>query len=154
MRIMLSDLRRVATALLGLGLGALFALPAQAGFTPLSGPVLSSTAAPPNVVILFDNSSSMVLNRIEGDTRLSIAREAAKAVIRDNRDVRFGLFVFRDTEVSGNRINAPGGRLLVEVGDISPQSSAGEQRFHALESALDGINPSTRSSAYTYTPLA
>lgn len=60
---------------MGAVLTLLLALPAQAGFTPLSGPVLSASAVPPNVVMVFDNSSSMVINRINGETRLNIARE-------------------------------------------------------------------------------
>src|SRR5690606_35102939 len=100
-----------AGQLAGLALGMAVACSAEA-FTPLSGPVLSASSVSPNVVMLFDSSSSMVLNRIDGDTRLNIAREAAKDVINDNRDVRFGLFIFR----SGS--NAPGGLLRVPVGSI------------------------------------
>tara|TARA_R110002020_G_scaffold358881_1_gene571565 strand:+ start:20080 stop:23151 length:3072 start_codon:yes stop_codon:yes gene_type:complete len=146
--------RKIWAGSMGAVLTLLLALPAQAGFTPLSGPVLSASAVPPNVVMVFDNSSSMVINRINGETRLNIAREVAKEVISNNRSVRFGLFSFRDTEGAGANRNAPGGRLLVEVGDISSDSSLGNARFDALISELDAINPSTHASAYTYTPLA
>ena len=144
----------VRTRVCGVVLGVLVALPAQAGFTPFGGPLLSASGVPPNVVMVFDNSSSMVINRIDGETRLDIARQAAKEVIGNNRHVNFGLFAFRDTEGRGDRRNASGGKLLVEVGDISAQNSAGVDRFNSLNSQLDALRPSTRSSAYTYTPLA
>lgn len=137
----------------GLLLGLATVLPAQA-FAPLSGPVLASTSVPPNVVMLFDNSSSMVLNRITGETRLNIAREAAKEVIADNRNVRFGLFSFRARAGSGqNADEAPGGQLLVSVGSISPNTTDGVTRFNNLNSALNAINPPSRSP-YNWTPLA
>ncbi|WP_150304153.1 PilC/PilY family type IV pilus protein [Pseudomonas saliphila] len=117
-------------------------------FTPLSGPVLSASSVPPNVVMLFDSSSSMVINQIDGDTRLNIAREAAKDVISDNRDVRFGLFTFR----SGT--GAPGGLLRVPVGSIAMDTAAGESRFSDLNAALDGVNPGRSGSELTWTPLA
>ncbi|WP_022961214.1 PilC/PilY family type IV pilus protein [Halopseudomonas pelagia] len=140
--------------LCGAALGIALALPAQASFNPLSGPILAASAVAPNVVMVFDNSSSMVVNRIDGETRLQIAREVAKEVISNNRDVRFGLFSFRETEGNGTSRNAPGGQLLVEVGDISPASSAGIARFNALNRQLDAIDPSPHAPSYTYTPLA
>lgn len=155
MSIMRSDLAYgLRTAVCGTVLGMLVALPAQAGFNPLSGPLLSAPAVPPNVVMVFDNSSSMVINRIDGATRLDIARQAAKEVIGNNRHVNFGLFAFRPTEGRGEWRNAPGGQLLVELGDVSPDSSAGIDRFNALNSQLDALSPSDNPSSYTYTPLA
>ncbi|QJD60327.1 pilus assembly protein [Pseudomonas sp. gcc21] len=139
--------RTGAGQLAGFALGMAVACSAEA-FTPLSGPVLSASSVSPNVVMLFDSSSSMVLNRIDGDTRLNIAREAAKDVINDNRDVRFGLFTFR----SGT--NAPGGLLRVPVGSIVQGTTAGETRFEALNDALDEVNPGTGGSGLTWTPLA
>lgn len=140
--------------LCGAALGLAVALPAQASFNPLSGPILATSAAPPNVLMLFDNSSSMVINHLDGETRLQIAREVAKEVISRHREVRFGLFGFRATEGYGASRNAPGGQLLVEVGDISAASSAGIARFNALNTQLDALDPSTDAASYTYTPLA
>lgn len=133
---------RLASFSLGMTLSC-----SASAFTPLSGPVLSASSVPPNVVMLFDSSSSMVINQVDGDTRLNVAREAAKDVINSNRDVRFGLFTFR----SG--AGAPGGLLRVPVGSISAQTSAGESRFDSLNAALDAVNPGT-GSALTWTPLA
>lgn len=137
----------------GLLISLFVMLPAHGAFNPLSGPTLSAPAVAPNVVMLFDNSSSMVLNKVGSETRLEIARDVAKDVIANNRNVRFGLFGFRDTVFPRSGRDAPGGKLLVEVGDISAGSAAGVARFNALISRLDRINPST-TSPYTYTPLA
>ncbi|QIB50898.1 pilus assembly protein [Pseudomonas sp. OIL-1] len=139
--------RTGAGRLASFALGMTLACSANA-FTPLSGPVLSASSVSPNVVMLFDSSSSMVMNRIDGDTRLNIARDAAKDVISDNRDVRFGLFTFR----SGT--NAPGGLLRVPVGSIAAGTATGESRFNAINSALDDINPGSGRSGLTWTPLA
>lgn len=143
-----------ASVLLGVFMGSGFSASAEA-FAPLSGPVLSNTAVPPNVVMLFDNSSSMVLNSVPGSraTRLEVARAAAKQLIADNRGVRFGLFAFRDTQGAGSNRDAPGGRLLVEVGAIGRQTEGGSERFAALQTELDNMSPSA-SGNYTYTPLA
>lgn len=143
-----------ASVLLGGCLSAGFCASAEA-FSPLSGPVLSNTAVPPNVVMLFDNSSSMVLNSVSGSsaTRLDVARAAAKQLIADNRQVRFGLFAFRDTQGHGASRDAPGGQLLVEVGSIAEQSQGGPERFDALYAELDRMAPRA-SGNYTYTPLA
>ncbi|MFO7704883.1 MAG: PilC/PilY family type IV pilus protein [Halopseudomonas sp.] len=140
--------------LCGVALGCALALPAQASFNPLSGPILAASAAPPNVLMLFDNSSSMAINHIDGETRLQIAREVAKEVISRHREVRFGLSGFRATEGYGASRNAPGGQLLVEVGNIGAGTSAGIVRFNALNSQLDALDPSTDAAAYTYTPVA
>lgn len=137
----------------GMLAGLCLALPAQAAFNPLSGPILSAPAIAPNVLMLFDNSSSMVLNRVGNETRLTIARDVAKDVIANNRHVRFGLFGFRDTVGSGAGRDAPGGELLVEAGDIAPGTAAGITRFNALINRLDNISPRA-SAPYTYTPLA
>ncbi len=154
MCIMRSERRPLMPGLVSGMLAALcFSLPAQAAFNPLSGPILSAPAVAPNVLMLFDNSSSMVLNRVGSETRLKIARDVAKDVITDNRNVRFGLFGFRDTVGSGMSRDAPGGELLVEVGDIAPGTAAGTARFNALLTRLDNIKPSA-SAPYTYTPLA
>ncbi|UAW97905.1 pilus assembly protein [Halopseudomonas nanhaiensis] len=128
---------------------------ATQAFAPLSGPVLSSPAVAPNVVMLFDNSSSMVLNRVQGSdrTRLDVARQAAQDAISSNRNVRFGLFLFRDTLGSGSRRDAPGGELAVEVGSIAPGEAGSEERFARIQAALDAVAPSD-SGNFTYTPLA
>ncbi|HDZ55937.1 MAG TPA: pilus assembly protein [Pseudomonas xinjiangensis] len=144
---------RLIAGLAGVTLGLFSALSAHA-FAPLSGPVLASTGVPPNVVMLFDNSSSMVLYEIDGKTRLDIARDAAKDVIAANRNVRFGLFVFRDTVGSRWNRDAPGGRLERTVGSISSESVEDRQRFDELNAALDALEPSSNPANYTYTPLA
>lgn len=143
-----SDLQRISGILAGLVLGLCAALPAQA-FTPFSGPILSASLVAPNVVLLFGNSSSMVLNQIDGETRLDIAREATKTAIANNRHLRFGLFSFREPTL-GDR--GPGGVLLVEAGSIAADSAEGIARFNALNQALDGLSPDTQN--LTRTPLA
>ncbi len=124
-------------------------------FSPLSGPILANTAVPPNVVMLFDNSSSMVLNRVPGtgQTRLDVARQAAQELISSNRNVRFGLFLFRETQGFGRNRDAPGGRLAVEVGSVAAGEEAGEERFARIQSTLAAAAPSTAENR-TYTPLA
>ncbi|GGD11444.1 PilC/PilY family type IV pilus protein [Halopseudomonas salina] len=154
MCIIRSEPRRLVSGIVsGVFAGIFLALPAQAAFNPLSGPILSAPAVAPNVLMLFDNSSSMVLNRVGNETRLTIARDVAKDVIINNRQVRFGLFGFRDTVGSGAARDAPGGELLVEVGDIAPGTASGAARFTTLINRLDNINPRA-SAPYTYTPLA
>lgn len=143
------DMRRWPAAMAGLALGLFAAVPAQA-FAPLSGPILTALAVPPNVLVLFDNSSSMVLNAIGNETRLDIARDVTKDVIAANRGVRFGLFSFRQSLPNDS---GPGGQLLVEAGSVDIHSADGIARFDALNRALDGLNPSTRGSL-TWTPLA
>lgn len=145
--------RRLTGLGAGLLLGLATTLPAQA-FVPLSGPVLASTSVPPNVVILFDNSSSMVGAGNSQPWRLEVARDVTKEVIADNRNVRFGLFSFRARTGSGqNADEAPGGQLLVSVGSISPDTTDGVTRFNNLNSALNAIDPPSRSP-YSWTPLA
>ena len=141
------DARRLRGMVGGLVLGLLTALPAQS-FSPLSGPVLSASAVAPNVLVLFDNSSSMVLNSIDGETRLDIAREVTKEVIATNRDLRFGLFTFRQT-IGNDR--GPGGLLRVEAGNIA--AGPGDARFNQLNQALDALSPNTYGNL-TWTPLA
>lgn len=144
---------RITGICLGALAGLFVALPAQAAFNPLSGPTLSGPAVAPNVVMLFDNSSSMVLNSVGNETRLTIARDVAKELITNNRSVRFGLFGFRESVVQAGVQDAPGGELRVEVGDISADTAAGAARFNSLISSLDAINPPS-AAPYTYTPLA
>ena len=93
----------------------------------------------PNVLILFDNSSSMVLSSIDGETRLAIAKDAVKGLINDpnNQNVRFGLMVFNSSR--------EGGYLL--------QPCLSRTDNSALVRAIDSINPPSRSP-YTFTPLA
>lgn len=148
MPIHVSELSRPGALLAGLVLGLSLVLPAQA-FTPFSGPLLSASPVPPNVLVLFDNSSSMVLNSIDGQTRLDIARAATKAVIADNRHLRFGLFVFRAATLADR---AAGGMLEVEAGSIAADSADGVTRFAALNQALDELNPGAQD--LTWTPLA
>lgn len=143
-----SEQRRVSTCLAGLLLGAAVVLPTQA-FTPFSGPLLSASPVPANVLVLFDNSSSMVLNSLDGQTWLEVARQATKNVIADNRHLRFGLFTFREATAGDH---GPGGLLRVEAGSIAADSAEGVARFNALNQALDGLDPSTVGS--TGTPLA
>lgn len=143
-----SDCTRPVALVAGLALGLCAALPALA-FTPFSGPILSASPVAPNVVVLFDNSSSMVLNSIDGVTRLDIARQATKEVLANNRHLRFGLFTFREATMADR---GSGGVLQVEVGSIGADSADGIARFNALNQALDGLNPGTRD--LTWTPLA
>ncbi|MEJ6655418.1 MAG: hypothetical protein QNL70_05380, partial [Pseudomonas sp.] len=143
------EAHRLPGIAVGLALGLFTVLPAQA-FAPLSGPVLSASAVAPNVVVLFDNSSSMVMNRIDGQTRLNIARDVTKEVIAANRGVRFGLFTFREAMMGDP---GPGGTLRVEAGSIEAGSTAGEARFNQINQALDALNPAANSNL-TWTPLA
>ena len=148
MPLLASETGGAGALLAGLALGLCVALPAQA-FTPFSGPILSASPVAPNVVVLFDNSSSMVLNHVDGQTRLDLARAATKTVIADNRHLRFGLFTFREA-MPGDR--GPGGVLQVETGSIAADSAEGVARFEALNRALDSLEPGTED--LTWTPLA
>ena len=130
-----SDRQRWHALTAGLLLGLCLALPAQA-FSPISGPVLSTTLVAPNVMLLLDSSSSMQGNQLDGQTRLALGRDAVKAAIAHNRHLRFGLFGFREATL-GDR--GPGGMLLVEAGSISADSAEGVVRFDALNRALDGL---------------
>lgn len=139
-----------------LTLGVATVCSAQA-FTPLSGPVTGMAQVPPNVVLLLDNSSSMVMNRVGTETRLDIARRTAREAMAKHRNMRFGLFAFRATEGQGddNR-DAPGGQLLVAVDGIAADSSAGQQHLLRLHAALDDLDPQAGDNrdAWTWTPLA
>lgn len=137
-----SDVRRACARLAGLLLGACTVLPAPA-FTPISGPILSTTLVVPNVMVLLDNSSSMLTDHQDGQSRLAVARNATRAAIANNRHLRFGLFGFRQATL-GDR--GPGGELLVEVGSVHPDSAEGIARFDALNRALDGLNPEPGST--------
>lgn len=134
-----SEIQQLCAVLAGLLLGACLAMPAHA-FTPLSGPLSSSTLVTPNVIILLDNSSSMLRDHEGGQTRLAVAQDATRAAIADNRHLRFGLFGLREATL-GDR--GPGGRLLVEVGSISADSAEGIARYGALNRALDELDPDT-----------
>ena len=80
----------------------LSAVPTAAlAFQPISGPVSTRSAAPANVVLLLDNSSSMVLNSTGGRTRLAVMQEAASQLLRQHRDLRFGLFAFNPASGTG-----------------------------------------------------
>lgn len=141
---------------LGVALGCGVALSAQA-FTPISGPIAALSSAPTNVVILLDSSSSMVINPVDGETRLDLARAVAKELISDNRHLRFGLFGFRDTLGTGAGRDAPGGQLLVEVGSIASDSADGMERINALYAGLDSFNPGNNPadlSRWAEAPLA
>lgn len=143
-----SDLPRPLALLIGLALGVCSAWPAHS-FTPFSGPILSASPVPPNVVVLLDDSPSMLLHRDDGATRLDIGREATRSIMARNRHLRFGLFGFREA-VPGDQ--GPGGRLLVEVGSAAADSTAGVAHFEALNQALDGFSSSSQPSASA--PLA
>jgi len=122
-------------------------LPAYA-YTPYSGPILSASPVAPNVLLLVDNSSSMALNSVDGEPRLEIARNATKALIANNRHLRFGLFTFRAATATDR---GPGGMLKVEAGSISADTGEGNARFNALNQALDALDSSAQD---TWTPLA
>lgn len=136
------DAQRLGAGLAGLLLGACVALPAQA-FSPISGPIASSTQVAPNVIVLLDNASGMLRPQADGQTRLAVARDATRAAIANNRHLRFGLFGFREATL-GDR--GPGGLLLVEAGSVSADSIEGVARFDALNQALDGLEPGTGST--------
>ena len=137
-----SDRQRRGALSTGLLLGWCLALPVQA-FSPISGPILSTTLVAPNVIVLLDSSSSMQDNQLGGQTRLAIGRDAVKAAIADNRHLRFGLFGFREATL-GDR--GPGGNLLVEAGSISADSAAGVAHLDELNRALDGLGSNPLNS--------
>ncbi len=134
----------------------LSAVPTAAlAFQPISGPVSTRSAAPANVVLLLDNSSSMVLNSTGGRTRLAVMQEAASQLLRQHRDLRFGLFAFNPASGTGAQRDTAGGRLLVPVDGIG-DDTAGRQHLQRLEQAITSLNPAAGSNPdlYTWTPLA
>lgn len=134
----------------------LSAVPTAAlAFQPISGPVSTRSAAPANVVLLLDNSSSMVLNSTGGRTRLAVMQEAASQLLRQHRDLRFGLFAFNPASRTGAQRDTAGGRLLVPVDGIG-DDTAGRQHLQRLEQAITSLNPAAGSNPdlYTWTPLA
>ncbi|MEH6688554.1 MAG: PilC/PilY family type IV pilus protein [Halopseudomonas sabulinigri] len=150
------DFSRELQRLIMLALGALTIFSAQA-FTPLSGPVTGAAQVPPNVVLVLDGSSSMVMNQVGNETRLNVARRTAREVMAEHRHVRFGLFSFRATEGHGDSgRDAPGGELLVPVDSIAAESPAGQRHLRRLHSALDDLDPRAGDDrdAWTWTPLA
>lgn len=138
----------------GAALGVLLSSSA-AGFEPLSSPYLPGAAVPANVVILLDSSSSMAMTAAGDQSRLQVAREAIRQLLRENRQQRFGLFSFNPSAGQGTLRDTAGGRLLVEVADIKP-GDAGDQHLLRLEQALDRLAPDTGGDPdrYTWTPLA
>ena len=134
----------------------LSAVPAAAlAFQPISGPVSTRSAAPANVVLLLDNSSSMVLNSASGRTRLAVMQEAASQLLYQHRDLRFGLFAFNPASGAGAQRDTAGGRLLVPVDGIG-HDAAGLQHLQRLEQAIANLNPAAGNDPdlYTWTPLA
>ncbi|MEO1828396.1 MAG: PilC/PilY family type IV pilus protein [Pseudomonas sp.] len=134
----------------------LSAVPTAAlAFQPISGPVSTRSAAPANVVLLLDNSSSMVLNSTGARTRLAVMQEAASQLLRQHRDLRFGLFAFNPASGTGAQRDTAGGRLLVPVDGIG-DDTAGRQHLQRLEQAITSLNPAAGSNPdlYTWTPLA
>lgn len=146
----------VLSRLLMLALGVATVCSAQA-FTPLSGPVTGAAQVPPNVILVLDNSSSMVMNHVGNETRLDIARRTAREIMAEHRHMRFGLFAFRATEGQGDDgRDAPGGELLVAVDGIAADTSTGQQHLLSLHTALDDLDPQAGDNrdAWTWTPLA
>ncbi|SDU20432.1 PilC/PilY family type IV pilus protein [Halopseudomonas salegens] len=142
----------------GMSLAGAQSVPA---FAPLSGPILASPAVAPNVVILFDNSSSMrtgIGDNGRGIERLQVARRAVKSLLSDNRDMRFGLFVFNESTGVGTRRDTHGGRLLVPVDAINETTSAGQAHKQRLIDQIDAISPVPadvgNADGWTHTPLA
>ena len=134
----------------------LSAVPTAAlAFQPISGPVTTRSTAPANVVLLLDNSSSMVLNSTGGRTRLAIMQEAASQLLHQHRDLRFGLFTFNPAAGKGAQRDTAGGRLLVPVDGIA-EDAAGLQHLQRLEQAIANLNPAAGNDPdlYTWTPLA
>ncbi|MEH6493745.1 PilC/PilY family type IV pilus protein [Halopseudomonas sp.] len=144
------------TTLLMFVLGLSLVANAQA-FTPLSGPVSAAATAPANVVLVLDNSSSMVMNQVGDETRLEVARRTAREVMAEHRHLRFGLFAFRPSEGRGDLgRDAPGGELLVAVDSIAADTPSGQRHLARLESAMDALTPAAGDDrdAWTWTPLA
>lgn len=140
---------------LALPLGAALALgiaQSAKAFTPRPGAMLAGSSVPPNVVILFDNSTSMRYNLAGGletrpaRRRVSIARDVTREVLRQNRGLRYGLFVYNPSTAASL---APGGRMLVPVGSVSP--GAGDAHLASLLRHIDAIDP--QWTPVTYTPL-
>ncbi len=126
-------------------------------FTPLSGPIAAAATAPANVILVLDNSSSMVMNQVGEETRLAVARRTAREVMAEHRHLRFGLFAFRASEGQGDQNrDAPGGELLVPVAGIDADTAAGQQQLARLHSAMDALAPAAGDDrdAWTWTPLA
>ncbi|TVP89741.1 MAG: hypothetical protein EA348_07580 [Pseudomonadaceae bacterium] len=133
-------------------IGALVGTQTAQAFSPKPGALLAGSNVPPNVVILFDNSTSMLAN-LEGsyfthaaNQRISIARNVTKDVLAQNRGVNYGLFVYND---STSASEGPGGRMVLTVAPVTP--GAGDGHFNRLLQSIDAVAPSF--SPITYTPL-
>ncbi|WP_024304269.1 pilus assembly protein [Pseudogulbenkiania sp. MAI-1] len=146
-------------------------LPADHNPYPSAPPQLS-TRVTPNILLFFDNSGSMawdvygntgqkrerhcnwwgcwygeVLDPLQGETRLQIAKDVTKGVIDAYPDVRWGLFSF-DPSNSKDTVNgledlrySRAGRLVAEIG-------GGKTHLDTVKSAIDNLG------ADTNTPLA
>jgi type IV pilus assembly protein PilY1 len=121
-------------------------------FTPRPGAMLAGTAVAPNMVILFDNSSSMrrdldgAITSDDSRRRITIAKTVLKNVLADNRGLRYGLFVYNG---SISESDGPGGRKLLGVASVAP--GEGDAHFASLNRQIAAIEPSVRPA--TYTPL-
>ncbi|WP_304639864.1 pilus assembly protein [Pseudomonas sp.] len=121
-------------------------------FTPRPGAMLAGTAVAPNMVILFDNSSSMrrdldgAITSDDSRRRITIAKTVLKNVLADNRGLRYGLFVYNG---SISESDGPGGRKLLGVASVAP--GEGDAHFASLSRQIAAIEPSVRPA--TYTPL-
>lgn len=121
-------------------------------FTPKPGALLEGSAVAPNMVILFDNSTSMrrdldgAITSDDARRRITIARTVLKNVLADNRGLRYGLFVYTGS-ISGS--DGPGGRKLLGVASVAP--GEGDAHFASLNRQLAAIEPSVLPA--TYTPL-
>lgn len=143
----------------GFGFSAFITTPVWAGtapapvgaFSPSQYPVLSSTSAPPNVMLLLDDSTSME-DIVSGtsDTKMVIAKRVLKDVVAQNRDLRFGLFTFdpnplgpvkvvsNKSEPSQDEVDAASqGKLIFDVKDISGPSN--DNNYKSLLSEIDAI---------------
>nr|WP_294864096.1 PilC/PilY family type IV pilus protein [uncultured Pseudogulbenkiania sp.] len=146
-------------------------LPADSNPYP-SAPLQLSVKVTPNILLFFDNSGSMawdvygntgqkrerycnwrgcwysdVLDPLQGETRLSIAKDVTKSMIDAYPDMRWGLFSF-DPSSSKDDVNDRvdlrynrAGRLVAEVG-------GGQDHLDRVKSAIDSLG------ADTNTPLA
>lgn len=86
---------------------------------------------------------------IPDDFRISVAREAATKIVKDNRSLRIGLATY-NSPVSGN--SGPGGYIAREISDLQASSTTTTAQANSNYSAL--LDTIDKLGAVANTPLA
>lgn len=98
-------------------------------------PPTLSTSVTPNVMLHIDNSGSMS-GLVDGKEKMTSARNVAKDLIKNNRQLRWGLFSFDEANTTES------GVLNKAIGPVTTQSD-----LDAINAAIDALDSDT------WTPL-